>query len=46
MERFMALNLKLGDHCGEDYRLGSALPHLFRLTGEVSGRSGDAGEAM
>jgi hypothetical protein len=23
----------LGDHCGEDYRLGSALPHLFREAG-------------
>jgi hypothetical protein len=33
MERFFELNLKLGEHCGEDYRLGSALPRLFRETG-------------
>lgn len=33
MERFFELNLKLGEHCGEDYRLGSALPRLFREAG-------------
>jgi SAM-dependent methyltransferase len=30
MERFFELNLKLGEHCGENYQLGSALPRLFR----------------
>jgi SAM-dependent methyltransferase len=33
MERFFELNLKLGEDCGEDYRLGSALPCLFREAG-------------
>jgi SAM-dependent methyltransferase len=33
MERFFDLNLKLGERCGEDYRLGSALPRLFREAG-------------
>jgi SAM-dependent methyltransferase len=33
MERFFELNLKLGERCGEDYRLGSALPRLFREAG-------------
>jgi len=33
MERFVELNLKLGERCGEDYRLGSVLPRLFREAG-------------
>lgn len=33
VERFVDLNLKLGERCGEDYRLGSALPGLFREAG-------------
>lgn len=33
MERFIELNLKLGERCGEDYRLGSALPRLFQEAG-------------
>jgi SAM-dependent methyltransferase len=33
MERFIELNLKLGERCGEDYRLGSALPQLLREAG-------------
>jgi hypothetical protein len=33
MERFFELNLKLGERCGEDYRLGSTLPCLFREAG-------------
>lgn len=33
IERFFELNLKLREHCGEDYRLGSALPRLFREAG-------------
>lgn len=41
MERFIAWNLKLGDHRHEDFRLGGSLHRLFREAGfaepEVSG---------
>lgn len=33
IQRFYELNLKLGDRLGEDFRLGSALPRLFREAG-------------